>query len=53
MKVLVTGGSGFVGRRVVAALVASGHSVRVLARGTRARMDGVEVVPASVESAVW
>jgi NADH dehydrogenase len=48
MKVLVTGGSGFVGRRVVAALLASGHSVRVLARGTRARMDGVEVVQASV-----
>jgi uncharacterized protein YbjT (DUF2867 family) len=48
MKVLVTGGSGFVGRRVVAALVASGHSVRVLARGTRARMDGVESVQASV-----
>jgi dihydroflavonol-4-reductase len=32
MKVLVTGGTGFVGTHAVAALVRSGHEVRVLAR---------------------
>lgn len=33
MNVLVTGGTGFIGRRVVEQAIARGHSVRVLTRG--------------------
>ncbi len=33
--ILVTGGSGFIGRRLVSRLVDSGHEARVLARGQR------------------
>lgn len=50
--ILVTGGSGFIGRRVVTRLVDRDHKVRVLARGQR-RADlpeGVEVTPGSVVS---
>jgi dTDP-L-rhamnose 4-epimerase len=52
-RVLVTGGAGFIGRRVVEALVAAGHEVRVLdallpeahPTGARPRLpDGVEFV---------
>lgn len=42
MRVLVVGGSGFVGRAVVAAVHARGHRVRVLTRGTRPTVSGVE-----------
>src|SRR4051794_26594959 len=39
MKVLVTGGTGYIGARLVPALVARGHDVRVLARpGSRAKV---------------
>jgi uncharacterized protein YbjT (DUF2867 family) len=50
--ILVTGGSGFIGRRVAARLVDSGHKVRVLARGQRRAElpDGVEVAQANVVS---
>jgi NADH dehydrogenase len=48
MRVLVTGGSGFVGRAVVAELRAHGFGIRVLARGTRGVVDGVETVRGSV-----
>jgi NADH dehydrogenase len=34
MNVLVTGGTGFVGREILRELVASGHRVRILSRGT-------------------
>ncbi|MFJ5262489.1 NAD-dependent epimerase/dehydratase family protein [Streptomyces sp. NPDC088387] len=36
MKVFVTGGSGYIGRAVVAALVREGHTVEALARSERA-----------------
>ena len=34
MKALVTGGGGFLGRRIVELLIADGHEVRFLARGS-------------------
>ncbi|MFG2049438.1 NAD-dependent epimerase/dehydratase family protein [Micromonospora sp. NPDC048935] len=43
MTVLVTGGTGFVGTHVVAALLRAGHRVRVLARpGRQPELPGVE-----------
>ena len=52
MKVIVVGGSGFLGRQVTAALLAAGHSVVLLARGTRkgAVPKGVEVLPFDVST---
>ncbi len=68
MKVLVTGGTGYVGSHTVAALQQAGHGVRLLARSPEkvepnlstlgAKADGVEIVtgdvmePRSVASAV-
>jgi nucleoside-diphosphate-sugar epimerase len=50
MRVLVAGGTGFLGRHVAEALRASGHSIVLVARGTRpvAAAVGVEVVRADV-----
>ena len=47
MKILVTGGTGFLGRRTVAELVARGHAVRMLVRAGSSR----ERFPAGVEFA--
>lgn len=46
MRTLVTGGTGYIGRRLVAALVARGHSVRLLVRSESAGRvpDGVAYV---------
>lgn len=48
--ILVTGGSGFIGRRVVARLAEAGRPVRVLARGQRQAdlPQGVERLPGNV-----
>jgi uncharacterized protein YbjT (DUF2867 family) len=50
MRVIIAGGTGFLGRHVTEALRAAGHSVLLLARGTRPAVaaDGVEVVQADV-----
>lgn len=48
VKVLVTGGSGFVGREIVRQLRVAGHAPRVLARGLQASQDGIEFVRGSV-----
>ncbi|MGA2253163.1 MAG: NAD-dependent epimerase/dehydratase family protein [Thermoguttaceae bacterium] len=46
MKVIVAGGTGFLGNQVTTSLLAAGHRVVLLARGTRttASAEGVEVV---------
>ncbi|MFI2472761.1 NAD-dependent epimerase/dehydratase family protein [Nocardia xishanensis] len=49
MKVLVTGATGFLGRRVVNRLVADGHDVSALVRGAGRRIPHVTVVPGSLE----
>jgi uncharacterized protein YbjT (DUF2867 family) len=46
--ILVTGGTGTLGRRVVARLRAAGRDVRVLSRGIHAVTDGIEYVTGDV-----
>ncbi|MDA8086356.1 MAG: NAD(P)H-binding protein [Nitrospiraceae bacterium] len=47
MKAVVTGGSGFIGSRVVRLLLAAGHEVRIFSR----RKDAAALFGAKVESA--
>lgn len=49
MKVAVTGGTGFVGSRLLVALRESGHDVRALTRRPQAEIAGVEWVAGSLE----
>jgi len=56
MKVLVTGANGFLGRRVVAALLAQGHTVRALVRPATSLEevgwpDSVEIVRGDLRAA--
>lgn len=48
MKIVVTGGTGFVGREIVRQLLSGGHQVRCVARGGRPVQAGVDFVRGSV-----
>lgn len=47
MKIIVSGGAGFIGSKLVAALASAGHSVAIWSRGSKGG------VPAGVETFVW
>lgn len=46
LEVLLIGGSGFMGRIAAEALLAAGHRVTILSRGTRAPVAGATALPA-------
>ena len=52
MRVIIAGGTGFLGRHVAGALVAAGHTVLLLARGNvrHRAADGEELLRADVAS---
>ena len=49
MILAVTGGTGFVGRRLIQLAVERGHKVRALARRPQEPRDGVEWIEGSLE----
>ena len=44
MKVLIAGGSGFMGRHLIKSLTADNHQVWALSRKSGRQIDGVQVV---------
>ncbi|MFO0450224.1 MAG: TIGR01777 family oxidoreductase [Pseudomonadota bacterium] len=50
MRILVTGGTGFVGRRLCPRLAAAGHEIVVLSRRANARVDGVTRVVTKLDA---
>jgi len=48
-KILVTGGTGFIGSHVTRFLVQSGNSVRVLDNNTRGRIDRISDIASEIE----
>jgi len=44
MKIVIAGATGFLGRPLVAALLADGHAVVVLSRSDRATIPGARIV---------
>ena len=48
MKLFVTGGTGFLGRAVVAEAIAAGHEVRALVRDPGRKLPGAELVAGSL-----
>ena len=51
LKLAVTGGTGFVGSRLIALAVAAGHQVRALTRRPQANRDGVDWVEGALDQA--
>ena len=52
MKIVISGGAGFLGRRLTAALVRDGHAVVILSRSDRAVIPGARTVRWDLEHAL-
>ena len=48
MKILVTGGAGFIGQRIVQRLLEQGHEIQVLGRSTRPADDSIRFITADL-----